>query len=106
MTKTKLYWLCAIWFAGSIAAFAGEPKRNSCASPHGVERCQPVGGWFPYGGGLLSWWPGCCYPNCGAPNDYCRKPLPKVCWPPYSPDYTWTSDEPYCSEPYPDCSAR
>ena len=52
-------------------------------------RLGPVGGWDPYGGGLLRWWNPCCFPRCGAPDDYCRKPLPKVCWPPYPPYYIW-----------------
>ena len=54
-----------------------------------LERVGPVGGWSPYGGGLLSWWNPCCFPRSGAPDDYCRKPLPKVCWPPYPPYYIW-----------------
>ena len=44
--------------------------------------------WQPYDGGLLRWWNPCCFPRCGAPDDYCRKPLPNVCWPPYPPYYT------------------
>src|SRR3954471_21561415 len=46
-----------------------------------LDRLAPVGGWFPYGGGLLHWWPENCFPRCGGPDDYCRKSLPKVCWP-------------------------
>jgi hypothetical protein len=56
-------------------------------------RLGPTGGWFPYGGGLLRWWPGDCFPRCGAPDDYCRKPLPSVCWPPYLPYYIWGPPE-------------
>jgi hypothetical protein len=54
-----------------------------------LQRLGPVGGWHPYGGGLLRWWPPHCFPRCGAPDDYCRKPLPGVCWPPYPPYFIW-----------------
>jgi hypothetical protein len=54
-----------------------------------LQRFHPVGGWHPDGGGLLHWWPRHCFPCCGGPDDYCRKPLPRVCWPPYPPYYTW-----------------
>jgi hypothetical protein len=56
-----------------------------CDPPEGcfLKRLGPVGGWHPYGGGLLHWWSPTCFPRCGAPDDYCRKPLPPVCWPPY-----------------------
>jgi hypothetical protein len=43
-------------------------------------RLAPAGGWHPYGGGLLCWWPRHCFPCAGGPDDYCRKPLPRVCW--------------------------
>ena len=56
-----------------------------------LRRLSPVGGWHPYGGGLLHWWPRDCFPRCGGPDDYCRKPLPRVCWPPYPPYYIWGS---------------
>jgi hypothetical protein len=64
---------------------------SCCPPPSGgfFKRLAPAGGWRPYGGPLLRWWPRCCFPGCGAPDDYCRKPLPKVCWPPYPPYYIW-----------------
>jgi hypothetical protein len=64
---------------------AGEPR--CCPPPENtwLNRCRPVGGWCPDCGGLLAWWNPCCFPHCGGPDDYCRKPLPKVCWPPYPP---------------------
>jgi hypothetical protein len=71
----------------------GEPSRD-CS----LKRLNPVGGWHPYGGGLLHWWNPCCFPRCGAPDDYCRKPLPKVCWPPHPPDYTWGPPEVCCPQ--------
>jgi hypothetical protein len=61
-----------------------EPPRDSF-----LQRVGPAGSWHPYGGGLLSWWPRDCFPCGGAPDDYCRKSLPRVCWPPYPPYYIW-----------------
>jgi hypothetical protein len=55
----------------------------SCEPPRECRRVGPVGGWNPYGGGLLHWWnPDCESHYCG-PDDYCRKPLPRMCWPTY-----------------------
>ena len=56
-------------------------------------RLSPAGGWHPYGGGLLHWWNPHCFPRCGAPDDYCRKKPPQVCWPPYPPDYSFGPPE-------------
>ena len=58
-----------------------------------LKRLGPIGGWHPYGGGLLNWWPRHCFPCGGAPDDYCRKPLPNVCWPPYPSYYIWGPPE-------------
>jgi hypothetical protein len=58
-----------------------EPSRR-----HFLQRFHPVGGWNPYGGGVLHWWNPHCYPCQTVPDDYCRKPLPQVCrqsLPPY-----------------------
>jgi hypothetical protein len=70
---------------GRSSALAGEPC--CCERPEDcfLKRLAPVGGWNPYGGGLLHWWPAHCFPCNGAPDDYCRKALPHVCWPPYPP---------------------
>src|SRR5262249_9761486 len=41
--------------------------KHSCCPPpeeHFLKRIHPVGGWHPYGGGLLHWWPPHCFP-CG-----------------------------------------
>jgi hypothetical protein len=64
-------------------------ERECCEPPQQVflQRLHPVGGWQPYGGGLLHWWDPDCFPRCGTPDDYCRKPLPRVCWPAYPPFY-------------------
>jgi hypothetical protein len=75
--------------------------QSSCCAPSEdcfLKRLGPVGGWNPYGGGLLHWWDPCCFPHCGGPNDYCRKPLPNVCWPPYPPYYIWGMPERGCSQ--------
>ena len=68
---------------------AGEPPKCEPGRPCILQRVAPVGGWFPYGGGLLHWWDPHCFPRCGGPDDYCRKDLPRVCWPPYPPYYIW-----------------
>jgi hypothetical protein len=76
----------------------GEPE---CCEPahEGLLRwLGPAGGWHPYGGGLLRWWDLHCFPRCGAPDDYCRKKLPLVCWPPYPPYYVWGPPEICCPQ--------
>jgi hypothetical protein len=76
-----------------VAAARGRGGEPECCPPPQdsfLQRLHPVGGWAPYGGGLLHWWDPHCFPRCGGPDDYCRKPLPRVCWPPsYPPYYTW-----------------
>ena len=97
-------WIGALLFsviAGGLAS-AGEPPGCEPSGRCFLERVAPAGGWFPYGGGLLHWWPAHCFPRCGAPDDYCRKPLPPVCWPSYPPYYTWGPPE-LCP---PQCSCR
>jgi hypothetical protein len=83
--------LLALLAAGG--AGGGEPPCCEPVPAAGVGRPGPAGGWFPYGGGLLHWWPPHCFPCAGAPDDYCRKPLPRVCWPPYPPYYIWGPPE-------------
>ena len=56
---------------------------------HFLRRLHPVGGWHPDGTGLLHWWDSHCFPRCNGPDDYCRKPPPNVCWPPYPRYYIW-----------------
>jgi hypothetical protein len=83
-------WVLGIGLVASASALAGDPVY--WAPPpqgHFLQRVHPVGGWHPYGGGLLHWWNPHCFPQCGGPDDYCRKPPPSVCWPPYPPYYTW-----------------
>ncbi len=83
---------------GSGRAPGGEP--GCCEPPESkfLRRMQPVGGWDPYGGGLLHWWDPHCFPRCGTPDDYCRKPLPPVCWPPYPPFYLWGTPATGCPQ--------
>jgi hypothetical protein len=88
-------WIGVVLPALIVAASAcgGEPP---CSEPRPdcfLRWLGPAGGWDAYGGGLLRWWPKHCFPDCSGPDDYCRKPLPPVCWPPYPPYYTWGSPE-------------
>jgi hypothetical protein len=68
-----------------------EGDRHWCLppQPHFLARLHPVGGWDPDGGGLFHWWNPHCFPCCGGPDDYCRKPPPPVCRPLYPPYYFW-----------------
>ena len=77
--------------SASAAAWcvADESKHSAPECACGTDGCAPQGGLYPYGGGLLNWWPRCCFPCCGVPDDYCRKPLPCVCWPMYPSYYTF-----------------
>jgi hypothetical protein len=87
----RAVWLGACLMA-LLAAGPGGSREPGCCEPvpdAWLQRWHPAGGWHPYGGGLLRWWPAHCFPRGGAPDDYCRKPLPRVCWPPYPSFYTW-----------------
>jgi hypothetical protein len=88
-----------ILIAGS-QGLGREPRYGEPAPNGFFQRWHPVGGWDPYGGGLLRWWPAHCFPRCGAADDYCRKPLPRLCWPAYPPYYIWGPPE-IC---YPQCN--
>jgi hypothetical protein len=79
---------CGQGFGGEGAG-GDEPS-----SGHFLHRLRPDGGWNPYGGGVLHWWKRDCFPCYTAPDDYCRKPLPRVCWPKYPPYYNWGQPEP------------
>src|SRR5438045_1372672 len=85
---------CSVWIGVVFALIAGSrgvaAEPPCCDPPEGrfLERLKPVGGWHPYGGGLLHWWPKHCFPCSSAPDDYCRKPLPRVCWPCWPSWYT------------------
>jgi hypothetical protein len=92
---------CFVWIGTlAVALIAGGRGLSAeaprcCEPPQGcfLERIGPVGGWCPYGGGLLSWWNKHCFPCTGGPDDYCRKPLPVVCWPHYPSFYIWGPPE-------------
>ncbi len=73
--------------------FGGEEGDSDPHARHFLQRFHPVGGWNPYGGGLLHWWNPHCSPCQAAPDDYCRKPLPRLCWPHYPGHYTWAPPE-------------
>jgi hypothetical protein len=90
----------SVWIGVLLVALAaagrGAGMEPSCCEPPQdcfLKNLGPVGGWHPYGGGLLHWWPRHSFPCGGAPDDYFRKPLPRVCWPPYPPYYTWGPPE-------------
>jgi hypothetical protein len=87
-------------------ASGGDPPCRQPAPPCFLQRLEPAGGWCPYGGGLLHWWDPHCFPRCGGPDDYCRKPLPGVCWPAYPPYFIWGPPEtcPARSNGCPDCN--
>jgi hypothetical protein len=67
-------------FTTSFPAFAGDFSNQAPpTSPHFLHRLGPAGGWNPDGGGLFHWWdPNCSTPPFG-PDDYCRKPFPRLC---------------------------
>jgi hypothetical protein len=79
-------------------ASAGQPSCREPGEAGFLTSVAPAGGWFPYGGGLLHWWNPCCFPRCGAPDDYRRKTLPPVCWLPYPPYYIWGPPEVCCPQ--------
>ena len=87
-------WIGTLLLTVSVAcqALANDPR--CCPPPQQgiLKRCQPVGGWHPYGP-MLGWWNPHCFPRCGAPDDYCRKNLPNLCWPNYPPFYQWGPPE-------------
>jgi hypothetical protein len=105
MTSRVAVWICVASCLLATRALAGDAEVPT--RPF-TERIKPVGGWSPYGGGLVRWWPRDCFPRCGAPDDYCRKTLPKVCWPPYPCYFTYGPPEvcyPCCPQACPACSA-
>jgi hypothetical protein len=80
----------AMAMMGTFGARAGERGVCDPGQSHFLQRVRPEGGWNP-GGGLFHWWNPHCFPQTCAPNDYCRKPPPNVCWPPYPPYYRWAA---------------
>jgi hypothetical protein len=76
----------------------GEPGCCESAQEGFLQRLGTAGGWHSYGGGLLRWWDPHCFPRGGTPDNYCRKTLPAVCWPPYPPYYIWAPPEICCPQ--------
>jgi hypothetical protein len=89
MRRTIPTWTLLLLLMAAGRAPAGEHDGCPPPEPNFLDRFHPVEGWHPYGGGLVHWWDPHCFPRCGTPDDYCRKPLPHVCWPPYPPFYLW-----------------
>jgi hypothetical protein len=87
-------WSALLVLLAVSQAAAGEPGYPALGRPHLRHRFGPAGGWNPDGGGLLHWWDPHCFPRCAGPDDYCRKPMPRICWPPYTLDYRWTPPAP------------
>lgn len=87
MRRPRTVALLLLGLALSSTAQADERPSPGCDQRPWLQRFAPAGGWFPYGGGLVRWWPSHCFPCAASPDDYCRKPLPPVCWPPYPPYY-------------------
>jgi hypothetical protein len=95
-----IHWIEAV-FLVAVLGGRGVSGQQPCAAPPRQTVWQwlaPAGGWDPYGGGLLRWWNPCCFPRGGGPDDYCRTPLPNVCWPPYPP-YFIGGPPPTCPPP-------
>jgi hypothetical protein len=80
-------WTLVLTVVASGQTMGGEHGRPDPDRRTLLQRFHPAGGWHPDGGGLWHWWNPACFPRCGGPDDYCRKPPPKVCWPPYPPYY-------------------
>lgn len=84
---SRRVWIALVLLA--LAAGGGRSAEPSCCGPNPLpwrQRLRPAGGWAPYGS-LLHWWNPCWFPRGGAPDDYCRKPLPCFGWPAYPPCY-------------------
>jgi len=94
-------WGVAMLVGASARAKGGEAYETRPGSPRFLRRFGPAGGWHPDSGGLWHWWNPHCYPRCGGPDDYCRKPPPNVCWPSYPPYYIWAPQSP--DGPCPGC---
>jgi hypothetical protein len=63
----------------SPLVLAGDPRaQGPHGSTHFLRRLGPVGGWNPDGGGLFHWWNPDCFASPCTPDDYCRKPLPRL----------------------------
>ena len=93
MRSQVTMWAIVLTLITCGQALGGEAAYDESPRQHFLQRLHPVGGWNPYGGGLLHWWNPHCFPCQAAPDDYCRKPLPRVCWPPYPPYYIWGPPE-------------
>jgi hypothetical protein len=99
----NVVWI-GVFFLALIAGARGLGAEPCVEAPQDgfLKRMCPIGGWHPYGGGLVHWWDPHCFPCGGAPDDYCRKPLPRLCWPAYPAWYIWGPPE-IC---YPQCNGR
>src|SRR5208282_4950345 len=74
-----------------VAVAAGAPARAQEPGPvptGSPTNCPDAPACNLHGGGP-SWchWTAGCFPQCGCPDDYCRNPYPRQCWPPYPSFY-------------------
>ena len=86
-------WTLVLTLVTCVQAIGGEHGSSDQDRQTCLQRFHPVGGWHPDRGGLLHWWNPRCFPRCGGPDDYCRKPPPQVCWPPYPAYYIFGTPE-------------
>lgn len=87
MSNTLRAWTLVLTLVTCGQVLGGENGPSDPGRQPFLQRVKPVGGWHPDGGGMLHWWNPHCFPRCGGPDDYCRKPLPRACWPAYPPFY-------------------
>jgi hypothetical protein len=60
-------------------AFAQGPcTQGPNNASHPLCRFGPAGGWNPDGRGLFHWWDRDCFTRPCTPDDYCRKPMPRL----------------------------
>jgi hypothetical protein len=83
MRRTSKHELALVVVLLGAPAVAADP---GCEGPCGFRsffhRLAPVGGCDPDGRGMFHWWDRECFVYPCAPNDYCRKPLPRLHCPP------------------------
>jgi hypothetical protein len=80
MKSQVAIWTLVLNFIACGLGKGGEPSYDETTPHHFGQRFRPSGGWHPYGGGL-HWWNPDCFDWHGLPDDYCRKPLPRLCRP-------------------------
>jgi hypothetical protein len=80
MTRGARICAVALLVMTSTAARAGDTGPGEVDRPHFLSRLGPRGGCNPDGRGIFHWWNRDCYPRPCGPDNYCRKPMPDLCW--------------------------